>query len=87
MQNAENRSKARRRILGNSLFFVIGFSLVFIGLGASATAFGKFLQEQLHVFSKVAGVIIIIFGFHMMGLLKIGFLNYEKRFHSQSKPL
>ncbi len=87
MQNTENRAKARRHILGNAIFFVVGFSLVFIALGASATAIGRFLQEQLHVFSKVAGVIIVIFGLHMMGLVKIGFLNYEKRFHSQSKPL
>lgn len=86
-QNTENRAQARRRVLTNSLFFVIGFSLVFIALGASATTVGKFLQEQLHIFSKVAGVIIIIFGLHMMGVLKIPFLNYEKRFHSQSKPL
>jgi len=87
LQNAENRAKARRRVVGNSLFFVFGFSVIFIALGASATAVGKFLQEQLHIFSKVAGVIIVVFGLHMMGLLKIGFLNYEKRFHSQSKPL
>lgn len=87
MQNTENRAEARKRILANSLFFVIGFSLVFVALGASATAIGKFLQEELHIISKVAGVVIVIFGLHMMGVLKIRFLNYEKRFHTQAKPL
>ena len=87
MQNSENRSRVRKRILANSVFFIIGFSLIFISLGASATAVGQFLREQLNLMSKIAGVIIIIFGLHMMGLFKISFLNYEKRFQTQAKPL
>jgi cytochrome c-type biogenesis protein len=87
LAGSDNRREVRNRILLNSLLFVLGFSLVFIALGASATAFGQFLQEKLHVFGKIAGVIIVIFGLHMIGVFKIGFLNYEKRFHSQAKPL
>lgn len=87
LQSAENQRHARKRILTNSLFFVIGFSLVFIALGASASVVGQFLQEQLHILSKIAGVIIIIFGLHMVGVFKIAFLNYEKRFHTHSKPI
>ena len=83
----ENRAQVRKRVILNSLFFVIGFSLVFIALGASATAIGQFLQDKLDLFGKIAGVIIVIFGLHMMGVLKIGFLNYEKRFHTQAKPI
>ena len=87
MQNSANRSQVRKRITANSLLFIAGFSLVFIGLGASATVVGQFLHEQLNVISKIAGIVIIIFGLHMIGVFKIPFLNYEKRIHTQSKPL
>src|SRR5205807_6585125 len=47
MQNTDNRSKMRNRIIFNSIFFIAGFSLVFILLGASATAVGEFLHAQI----------------------------------------
>lgn len=87
MQNTENRARVRNRILANSVFFIMGFSLVFIGLGASATFIGQFLHEQLNLISKIAGVVIIVFGLHMVGIFKIPFLNYEKRFHTEGKRL
>jgi len=87
MQNTDNRSKMRNRIIFNSIFFIAGFSLVFILLGASATAVGEFLHAQIGIISKIAGVIIIVFGLHMAGLFKIPFLNYEKRFHTGGKKL
>lgn len=87
MQKTGNRASIRKKILLNALFFIFGFSLVFIGLGASATAIGQFLHKQINIISKVAGVIIIIFGLHMIGVFKIPFLNYEKRFHTEGKKL
>ncbi len=87
MASSNSISVVRKRVLTNSLFFVFGFSLVFIALGASASAVGQFLHEKLNIISRIAGVIIIIFGIHMTGLVKIPFLNYEKRFHSQAKPI
>ncbi len=87
MQDSGGRSLLRNKILGNSLFFVLGFSLVFIALGASATVVGKFLHEQINVIGKVAGVVIVLFGIHMAGFYRIPFLNYEKRFHSAGKKL
>ncbi len=84
---ADNRAAVRKRIVINCLFFIFGFSVVFIALGASATAVGQFLHEQLSVISKIAGAIIIIFGLHMIGVFKIPFLNYEKRFNTNAKPL
>jgi cytochrome c-type biogenesis protein len=87
MQNSGDRSRVRKRILLNTLAFVLGFSVVFILLGASATAIGRFLQEQIGLISKIAGGIVIIFGLHMTGIFKIPFLNYEKRFHSEGKQL
>jgi cytochrome c-type biogenesis protein len=76
----------RRRALLMSLAFVLGFSLVFIWLGASATAIGSLLMDHLNLLGKIAGVVIILFGLHMMGVLRIGFLYSEKRFQSSGKP-
>lgn len=87
MQGAESIAGVRKRVLTTSFFFVAGFSLVFIGLGASASAVGQFLHERLNLISKIAGAIIIVFGIHMTGIYKIPFLNYEKRLHSQTKPI
>lgn len=87
MQRTDNRAAVRKRILLNALFFILGFSLVFIALGASATFIGQFLQEQINLISKIAGVIIIVFGIHMIGIYKIPFLNYEKRFQAKGKKL
>lgn len=75
----------RRRVLFNCLAFVVGFSLVFIALGASATTIGSFLLENTEWLARVAGVIIVIFGLNTMGVLKIPFLNYERRFHQNTK--
>ncbi len=69
-----------------SLAFVLGFSLVFISLGASATAIGALLMEHLSLLGKIAGVVIILFGLHMMGVLKIGMLYSEKRMQTSAKP-
>ena len=64
----------------------IGFSIVFIALGASATAVGKFMFAQLPLLSKIAGVVLIIFGLHTMGVFRLAFLDTEKRVHTQRKP-
>ena len=77
---------SRLQVFITSLAFVIGFSLVFIALGASATAIGKFIFAQLPVLSKIAGGVLIVFGLHTMGVFRLAFLETEKRMHSQRKP-
>lgn len=81
----ESRKKVVRASLVNSVTFVIGFSLIFVLLGASATTVGKFLQDYMGLFSKLAGIVLIIFGLHMIGVLKIPFLMYEKRIHQKQE--
>lgn len=76
-----------RKIVSNSLLFILGFSVVFVALGASATFLGQFLVEKLALFSKIAGIVVIVFGLHVMGVFRIPFLQYERRFHASSKPL
>jgi cytochrome c-type biogenesis protein len=87
MKDMEQNKFALRSIILNSLFFICGFTMVFILLGATATTLGKTFNEYYSTISKIAGVLIIVFGLHMMGLFKINFLNYEQRFHVQQKKL
>jgi len=77
---------ARRQVLLSSLAFVLGFSIVFVALGASATAIGRFIFDKLPILTKIAGALIIIFGLHMMGVFRLGFLDNEKRAQTQRKP-
>ena len=76
----------RRRAVIMSLAFVLGFSIIFISLGASATALGTLLMDHIQLLGKIAGVVIILFGLHMMGVLKIGLLYKEKRVQTNKKP-
>ncbi|MGH9409194.1 MAG: cytochrome c biogenesis CcdA family protein [Vicinamibacterales bacterium] len=79
-------ARSRMQVFVTSLAFVIGFSIVFVALGASATAIGKFLFARLPLLGKIAGVILVIFGLHTMGAFRLAFLDNEKRVHSQRKP-
>ena len=76
----------RRRVIVTSLFFILGFSLVFVSLGATASALGQFLMERLRILGKIAGVLIIVFGLHTMGVLRIGWLYSERRVQMARKP-
>ncbi|MGH9407363.1 MAG: cytochrome c biogenesis CcdA family protein [Terriglobia bacterium] len=72
------------RVFRNSIAFVIGFSVVFVALGASATVVGSFLLARRTAFNIAAGVIIIIFGLHLTGLIKIPFLYRDARLNAGS---
>ena len=77
---------ARRRVILSSLAFILGFSIVFISLGASASAIGRFMMARLDILGKIAGVIIILFGLHTMGVLRIEWLYQEKRVQTNKRP-
>jgi cytochrome c-type biogenesis protein len=87
MKAGDKKSEALKKVSLNTLLFVLGFSVVFTAMGASATFIGEFLLSKLSLFNKIAGAIIILLGLHIMGVFRIPFLNYEKRFHTKSKPL
>jgi cytochrome c-type biogenesis protein len=76
----------RRRIVLASLAFILGFSIVFVALGASASAIGQYLMSRLTILSRIAGAIIIIFGLHTMGILRIEWLYQEKRVQTTRRP-
>lgn len=71
--------------LYKSIGFVIGFSLIFIAMGASVTSLGKLLIKHQDIFRKIGGSLIVIFGIHTLGIFKIKILFYEKRFLSFNK--
>ena len=83
----EKTSSQLWKVVINTVFFVLGFSLVFILLGATATWIGDTLRQYLPIFNKVAGVMVFIFGLHVAGVFKIKALNYEKRFHAGGKKM
>lgn len=74
------------RVIANTVAFVLGFSLVFVLLGASATALGSFLLAKQHLLAQIAGAVVILFGLHTVGLLKIPFLYQERRAQITRKP-
>lgn len=71
--------KARLHTVYKALGFVLGFSLVFIVMGATVTSIGKLLISNMDVFRKVGGTLIVLLGIHITGILKIKALYYEKR--------
>jgi cytochrome c-type biogenesis protein len=77
-----NRTKLYLRSIG----FIIGFSIIFIALGASASFIGKILMNYRVLIMQIAGLLIIIFGLQMAGLLKFKILMKEKRIQSELQP-
>ena len=83
-QLRDDERKVQLRLLLTSLFFILGFSVVFITLGATATAFGQAFRQALPVLGPLAGVLIIIMGIHFLGILRIPLLDREVRHHGPS---
>jgi len=75
-----------RNALINSVLFIIGFSITFILLGASATWVGQVLLARKRLFEEIAGLVLIVFGIHLTGFIKINALYKDKRFHNVQKP-
>ncbi|GBD92795.1 thiol:disulfide interchange protein DsbD precursor [bacterium BMS3Abin05] len=87
MTTEGRRTGELKRIMLKSIVFILGFSFVFVLLGATATYLGRFLLSNMHIITKIAGVVIIIFGLHTARVFQIPFLNYEKRFHTSGSEL
>jgi cytochrome c-type biogenesis protein len=77
-----NQQRLLGRVMLNSLMFILGFSVVFVTAGAGATALGQLTVQYRRELSWIAGIVIIVFGLHLTGLLKIKYLYADKRLHS-----
>ncbi|MBN2629691.1 MAG: cytochrome c biogenesis protein CcdA [Rhodobacteraceae bacterium] len=70
---------ARRRVILPALFFVMGLSTVFLLLGFTASAFGAFFLQNQVLFSRISGVLVMVFGLHFLGVFRIPLLDREAR--------
>ena len=71
-----------RRVMINSIGFIVGFSVVFVTLGAAATEIGQSLGVYKHTLARLAGLVIIVFGLHLTGIFKIKWLYADARLHN-----
>src|SRR5713226_8413311 len=71
-----------RKVMLNSLAFILGFSIVFITLGALSTELGQMAARYKSTLARIAGVVIILFGLHLTGILRIKALYSDKRLHN-----
>ncbi|MGI6536969.1 MAG: cytochrome c biogenesis CcdA family protein [Caldicoprobacterales bacterium] len=71
--------ESQKTLIMNSLAFILGFTVIFVLLGAGASTLGSFLIRHQHLLRRISGLLIMIFGLFHTGILPIAFLNYEKR--------
>jgi cytochrome c-type biogenesis protein len=84
--NDEDSASSKRAVMISALLFVLGFSTVFVGLGATASFIGAFIRAWSAQLSILAGIVITVMGLHFLGLTRIGFLMREGRM-SMAKPV
>ncbi len=79
LENEETESASQRAVMMSAVMFVLGFSTVFVALGASASLIGGLIRAWSAELSIVAGIVIIVMGLHFLGLTRISFLMREGR--------
>lgn len=79
VENDEPESASKRAVMTSAVMFVLGFSTVFVALGASASLIGGLIRAWSEELSIVAGIVIIVMGLHFLGLTRISFLMREGR--------
>jgi len=83
----EDATRARRTTVIHALLFVLGFSFIFVALGAGATVFGQLMLAYRTWIARVGGVLMILMGLWMLGVFQVGALQQERRVHLSDKPL
>ncbi|BCJ88294.1 cytochrome c biogenesis CcdA family protein [Effusibacillus dendaii] len=86
MKSAENRKKIRKKALLHSVFFVVGFSIIFMALGMSASAIGQLFVIYKNEVRQVGGILVILMGLFLAGVIKADFLYRQKKWVIRSKP-
>ena len=84
---AEEMQVDRRRVFVHALWFVAGFSVIFVLLGATASALGSLLQQYQTWIARIGGVILILFGLYLLGVIRPAFLMRERRLQLADKPI
>lgn len=83
----EDVQRSRRIAVVHALLFILGFTLVFLALGATATVLGRVLLSQRVWIARVGGLLVILFGLYLLGVFDIGVFARERRVHITDKPL
>jgi cytochrome c-type biogenesis protein len=83
----EDVQRSRRIALIHSLLFVLGFTLVFLALGATATTVGRLLGYNREWVGRIGGALVIVLGLYLLGVFNFGLLSQERRLHVATKPL
>lgn len=86
LKDAKPGAAERRQIVLSAILFVLGFTTVFVGLGATASVVGKTIAQYFDVLSIIAGIIIIMMGLHFLGVFRIALLYREARVQVEQKP-
>jgi cytochrome c-type biogenesis protein len=87
LEHAGPSETATHKVLAASLGFVLGFSTIFVALGATASVIGQTLATYWTTLTVIGGAVVILMGLHFLGLFRIGLLNREARFHlKQTQP-
>ncbi|HEX3208969.1 MAG TPA: cytochrome c biogenesis protein CcdA [Geminicoccaceae bacterium] len=81
LEELRDREASRLQVLALAATFVLGFTLVFVALGASATALGNLLLSYRYQLGLIAGAIVILFGLHLLGITPLRWMNQEARLH------
>lgn len=84
---SSDNSINKNKLLINSFGFVIGFTIIFVILGATATTASSFLRSNLKSFRIISGAVMILFGLNFMGIIRLKFLNFQKRINYNVKQL
>jgi cytochrome c-type biogenesis protein len=87
LKGAESEKGASSKVIINTLLFILGFTVVFSTLGATASLIGQYLVLYKNYINIIGGALIIILGLHLTGIFRIKLLEYEKRIHVKEKPL
>ena len=83
----DDLTRARRTALVHALLFVLGFTLIFVALGASATVVGRLLIHYRIWISRLGGALVILFGLYLLGTVRVAAFDRERRVHLGSKPV
>lgn len=84
MGDMQSDATARRRVMVPALFFVLGLSTIFLLLGFTVSAFGSFFLQNQVLFGRISGAMIVVFGLHFLGVIRIPLLDREARMNAKS---
>jgi len=83
----DDLGSARRSAVVHALLFVLGFTLIFVALGASATVLGRLLGAYRIWITRIGGALVVLFGLYLLGAVRVGAFDRERRMHLANKPV